>query len=262
MEDMDFIKVKEAYNNLITEYVRLLNHVNKRRTNKILRAQVESHIRGKLQELSQSFAILMIAPDRITDEFSDWLKLASDDCDRLAGKLISMREFLSPLLKVLSALYIFFLSLILLDAYDIPTSPGEAVLKPEPLLDWLANWGNENLFVFLGLNAFAFLAVFVWQYAKKIQLFSDPQFPSQNNQEPSQNIYLLENVLFSLLHRDKILEINLVRIFGAISYSIIGLLMGIGMIAIDNVKAAIIVTAGFLIAIILSLFNKRSQDWR
>jgi len=272
MEDMDFIKVKEAYNNLITEYVRLLNHVNKRRTNKILRAQVESHIRGKLQELSQSFAILMIAPDRITDEFSDWLKLASDDCDRLAGKLISMREFLAPLFKFLSALIIFVASLIFLSAYKKPTSLSEVLVNVGPflefmnnMLDWIAYGGMFILGAVIVTGVLLFAFIFWRRFLQKRALFGD-QYYSKNrndskNQDQIKSVYSLENELFEKLNREKVPEFPLTRVFTFFGYYfIIYLISAIIIFSLSrNLVFLIILTIGF-IPMFSNIFSKEFQE--
>jgi hypothetical protein len=167
----------------------------------LVRLFVESHIKGKLNELSVSYIYLLQTvseDDTGVENIRSWLKESSETCEKLASTLISVQSaqgLLSTLWPIAASLLAAFLGV---------NSLREALATDKLIA--LAQW------IILIPTPMIYLGIFVTSaFWYKRQLFTGFSFfdtlilPSQS-QDSTRNIYQLEDEIFKLLDRGKVRE--------------------------------------------------------
>lgn len=166
----------------------------------LIRLFVESHIKGKLNELSISYLyLLQTVPEKhpSAENYRTWLKDTSETCDKLSGTLSSLQST-----KGLAS-----------TLWPIVVNVAAALLGVSTLKELFTNFSWANLLPWITFIAFPFIYFGIFMtgaFWYKRELFTgitllesimQPFF--KWTQDSANNVYQLEDHVFNLLGRGK-----------------------------------------------------------
>lgn len=269
----DITEVKQFHSKLLTRYIEVLNTISvaPRRIEYtdtgyynpwryVASLFAESHIKAKLNELSVAYLYLSSSlpidePD--TKEAREWLRITIDECRKVAETLQSTTNLRGILTLAWPYLLPVVASLL-------------GISNPKDSSAWFAAFSPD---FFIGILILSYFPIFYAAvianstFSYKRSLFLRRRSTMMNelgaleaNQAASpENIYYLEDKLFSLLNRGKKREraLDLAAPLLAILMVLVPLMIGLGNLF------AMVWFGGFIIGYILYfLFKSRKRKWR
>lgn len=240
----------------------------------IIKLFVESHIKGQANRLADSY--IQLAQTISTNEPSDsryqnWLKQAGEGTEKFANTLSSFRSIsglIGTFLPLVSSLLIAVLGITTIQQAIAELVPNPTLIAFGLLLCILAGYlfmyvmfafiYKRNLFYPRSGN---FIFDFVIDLFESFKLKEMPQ-----HREPVYNVYQIEDKLFDLLGKKKILELQIDCIVGSIFLFVVG---SICVISINRqeigpctyIIALFMIVIIFLFAILLIIAGFKRR-WR
>jgi hypothetical protein len=214
MMNMDFELIKKHHLDLMIQYGSTLEHVAKRESRFMLRMYVEDHIRMRLLELSKIYSTILLTQATTDIEITSWLRQTAENCENLAGKLITMREYFFPKIRFL------YITLTILAGLIYYTAFGKE-LRVVEIQSTFQSLPSETKVLLLGWTGIVGVMIFFVSthlidgpYSDKRKLFGIPDRTLKEvlfnrtkvKDETITSLYSLENDLFFALGRDKIRE--------------------------------------------------------